>query len=220
LDISVSPLGDVGAIDYNFKYYQNSPLMGGWGVVNLREIQPTKPPLNPQSMDLALDSLGRPHIVGVSMGSPYDIVAYDFDPMLGQWKTQSLGTSADSQSPFGAAVAADSLGGVGAAWVKYSQPTGAQLMYAYKDGNNNWESHVVATSSVYNPITHATEPLMSSQGVGLTYDANDFPVISFTASGKIWLAYAPVTAVPEPSTIILLAIGGALMMLLRKKIRL
>jgi hypothetical protein len=213
VDIAVSSLGDVGAVDSNFKYYQNSLLMGGWGSVDLKLVKTDVSTPLAQSLDLAIDSLGRPHIVGLRQ-STQELVSYDFDTVLGQWKTQSLGTGLTGN--FGASIAADSKGGVGAAWVRYiSGISGSttQLMYSYKDGNNDWASQVV-TSSVYNPVSKGYETLTMTQGVGLAFDANDLPVISFTTySGNIWLAYDPGTDVPEPSTMLLLASGGVLVLL-------
>ncbi len=209
VDIAVSALGDVGAVDVSLRYYQNSPLMGGWGSIDLKQALPTSSPV-PQSLDLAIDSLGRPHIVGLQASQA--LVAYDFDTVSGQWKAQSLGTGI--MGTYGATIAADSKGGVGAAWVRYNQSTGAQLMYSYKSGNNDWSSLVV-TSMAYNPTTKYSEALSQIQGVGLAFDANDLPVISFTATnGGIWLAYDPV-AVPEPTVMLLLASGGALVLLFR-----
>jgi hypothetical protein len=209
VDIAVSALGDVGAVDSNFKYYQKSTLMGGWGSVDLKQVLLTTPP-TPQSLDLALDSLGRPHIVGLQ--PTQTLVAYDFDTISGQWKAQTLGTGI--MGTFGATIAADSKGGVGAAWVRYNQSTGPQLMYSYKSGNNDWSSLVV-TSSAYDPINKTSMSLSEMQGVGLAYDANDLAVISFTTlNGGIWLAYDPVT-VPEPSLMLLLVSGGALVLLVR-----
>jgi hypothetical protein len=112
----------------------------------------------------------------------------------------------------GVSIAGDSKGGVGAAWVQYNQSKGAQLMYAYKDGNNDWYSQVI-TSSIYNPISGS---LFMAQRAGLAFDANDLPVISFVAGGKIWVAYDPVT-VPEPSVMLLLASGGMFVLLSRLK---
>ena len=118
VDIAVSSLGDVGAVDSNFKYYQNSLLMGGWGSVDLKPVFTPMPPPTGQSLDLAIDSLGRPHIVGLrSSSSGLELAAYDFDIVSGQWESQSLATGLTGN--FGATIAADSKGGVGAAWVKY-----------------------------------------------------------------------------------------------------
>ncbi|MGD0516555.1 MAG: PEP-CTERM sorting domain-containing protein [Thermoguttaceae bacterium] len=218
VDIAVSALGDVGAVDSNFKYYQNSLLMGGWGSVDLKLVKTDVTQPLASSLDLAIDSLGRPHIVGLRQ-STQELVSYDFDPVSGQWKIQSLGTGL--MGTYGASIAADGKGGVGAAWVRYiSGTTGStsQLMYSYKDGNNDWSSQVI-TSSVYNTQTSNYESLATTQGVGITFDANDQPVISFTTiSGNIFLAYDPVT-VPEPTVMLLLASGGAIVLLSRLKKR-
>jgi len=218
IDIAVSALGDVGAVDSNFKYYQNSPLMGGWGSVDLKQVITNVSQPIPQSLDLAIDSLGRPHIVGLRQ-STQELVSYDFDTVSGQWKVQSLGTGL--MGTLGASIAADSHGGVGAAWVRYTDGISGstpQLIYSYNDGKDGWSSQVV-TSSIHNPLTSSTESLATIQGVGITFDANDLPVISFTTiSGNIWLAYDPV-AVPEPTVMLLLASGGAIVLLFRLKKR-
>jgi hypothetical protein len=214
VDIAVSALGDVGAVDANFKYYQNSPLMGGWGSQDLKQVVTTVSPPIAQSLDLSIDSLGRPHVLGVRT-STQELVSYDFDPVLGQWKTQSLGTGLVGY--FGASVAADGKGGVGAAWIKYTQTGGVQLMYSYKSGENDWSTQLV-TSSAYDPTTKIYSTLTQEQEVGLAFDANDLPVISFTAGNKIWLAYDPST-VPEPSVMLLLVSGGVLVLLTRLKKR-
>ena len=206
VDIAVSPTGDIGAINANMVYYQNSPLLGGWGGVDLRSAGPS---LIPDSMNLAMDSAGRPHLLGLA--NPSQLIAYDFDIPNGRWQSQVLAGCTISM-PFGATIAADSRGGVGAAWVQTDGGSIGTLKYAYNDGENGWVSRSV-TTSVFNPLSSSYEPVFMQQGVGLVFDANDFPVISFvTAAGNICLAYDPVT-VPEPSTLVLLAVGGTLMLL-------
>jgi len=70
------------------------------------------------------------------------------------------------------------------------------LMYAYKPRDGAWAMHPV-TSSVSVPLSIGaslfTEPVRAQTRVGLDFDANDLPVISFLgASGRVYLAYDPV----------------------------
>jgi hypothetical protein len=213
VDIAASSSGDIGAIDAMGKYYQKIALAGVWGSIDLKPLGLL--PTTPDSIDLAIDSFGRPHIVANVIGQPQSpsIVAFDFDVPTGQWKKQVLATGAVIPTPFGATIATDSRGRVGAAWVEGpSAPnTTTSLMYAYKDGNQDWVTQTVVTNTS-NPIFFGSSfVLPTMQRVGLTFDANDLPVISFAGQDrKIWLAYdplSPIASVPEPSTLALLALG-------------
>ena len=215
VDIAVSPMGDLGAIDKGGYYYQKIAWTGQWGAQTYLDL-----PDSPSHADLAMDSLGRPHVVStLNTGDGPFLVASDFDLINEQWTSQTLNTFPVS-TYLGATVAADSLGGVGAAWVENEGTYGA-LKYAYSDGSGGWNVSEV-TTGVYNSLTMNYENLPPDQRVGLAFDANDFPVISFVAEGgygsSIWLAYDPV-AVPEPSTL-LLAASGVLMLLVAGKSRL
>lgn len=217
IDISVSKLGDIGVIDAGFNYYQNSHWMGKWGVTDLKTVNPNSKYPYPESLDLGIDSFGRPHVIGLMPGqnSQYELVAYDFDTTAGQWKTQSLSSSILSGLS-SATLATDSLGGVGIAWVQANPNCTAQLMYSYKSNNDEWTSSVVA-NSVTLPNSSLTRLINPSQKVGLTYDNNDLPVISFLADSQVFLAYDPLVSVPEPSTLILLAMSGITMLLVYRK---
>lgn len=200
VDIAVAPSGEVGAIDSKGYYYQKLGATGNWGKVGYN----TDNPSNNCLADLSMDTLGRPHIVSTAFGN--SVVAYDFDTIAGQWKPQLLGTS--TTNIFTATVAADSQGGVGAAWVQFGT-SGATLMYAHKKGIEDWAISPV-TSSVYNSLTSSYDIVHENpQRVGLAFDANDFPVISFVGgTGGIYLAYDPPVPTPEPSSIVLLTIAG------------
>jgi len=84
-------------------------------------------------------------------------------------------------------------------------------MYAYNDGVNGWDITGVTTDFE-----------LDWQRVGLAFDANDVPVISFLAgtgsTRQIFLAYDPV-ATPEPSTMLLLAAAGATWLAVRRSRR-
>jgi hypothetical protein len=51
--------------------------------------------------------------------------------------------------------------------------------------------------------------------VGLAFDFEGNPVISYDNYGELWIAYDPVV-VPEPATITMLLIGGCLALRRRK----
>jgi hypothetical protein len=201
VDIAVSPAGDLGVLDSQMKYYQKMSMTGSWGYVNLA--QAVTPPITSlQYTDLAIDSLGRPHVTGIQGNS---LVALDFNITSGRWVSQVLGSSLEPI--LGATLAADDQGRVAAAWVE-TTATGANLKYACKDGLDSWMTQTVtSTAGPYPPIFQQTETLYSRQRVGLAFDANDLPLISFVGqSGNIWLAYDPV---PEPSILALLISGVA-----------
>ena len=130
--------------------------------------------------------------------------------MTGDWATTTLDTLGVSAPAAAATMAADGLGGVGVAWVS---DTGV-LKYGYKNGNDPWATHVVTTGV-------GGETIALRQKPGLAFDANDFPVISFTtgvSSKKIWLAYDPPASVPEPSSVLLLVSGLLAVAFFRKRI--
>jgi hypothetical protein len=212
VDIAATPWGDTGIVDANLKYYQKISMAGGiWGFTDLGQIRKTSY-IN-DSIDLAIDSVGRPHVVAVMTENNSSLVSFDFDVHTGQWSTLTLDTG---MSPMGATLAADARGGVGAAWVAkdIANPSAAPtLMYAYNDGNE-WTIQTVATGVT--EVVGQPVLLAPMQGVGLAYDAENLPVISFTAgNGKIWVAYdptSPIAAVPEPSTLILFAMGAMLVL--------
>lgn len=205
VDVAVSPTGELGAIDDTGRYYQKTAWTGAWGTTNVGVTMS-------QDADLEINSNGKPYVVGNYSGS---IVASSFDVATGYWTSQILSTVG---SPSSAVAAADSRGGVGAAWVDYDSVTSSNVLrYAYNNGDR-WTVHAVTNSIKTGSLS---ETLMSSQRVGLAYDANDLPVISFISnSGQIWLAYDPVTPVPEPSSLLLLIMVGLSMLVMAGKKRL
>ena len=192
--VSAAPNGDLGAVDVLGTYYQYSSLTGWQGAVpgNFH-------PGSVIAADLAFDGLSRPHVVE-SLGTNAPVVAFDFDVMRGQWVPQTLCSNAISL----ATLAAGSKGDVGAVWVQPSANGAPELMYAHKDGIDDWTTQVV-TTGVTDPLTGQYESVAPQEKLGLAFDANDYPVISFTAGpGNIFLAYDPIVT-PEPGALMLLA---------------
>jgi hypothetical protein len=151
--------------------------------------------------DIAYDGSGAPVISYTSANAVY---AANFDIRSGQWQSVSLGAGslAGATLPVYPTIATDSKGGVGVSWV--ASTGSSTLMYAYKARDAAWKVYPV-TSSVSAPLFYggglATEPLRPQARVGLDFDANDLPVISFMGnSGRVYIAYDPVltpTNVPE-----------------------
>ena len=93
-------------------------------------------------------------------------------------------------------MATDSTGGIGVAFVGLDN----LLTYAYTDGSGIW-----TTDSGF---ANADD----NRDVGLAFDADNNPVICYSDmdyGGVLYLAYDPV--VPEPASIMLLAIGAAIL---------
>jgi len=86
VDIATSPMGDVGAIDSYGGYYQKLAWTGQWTGGSSSGPLPGHVPYY---ADLALDSLGRAHIVGAYdiMGGYPQLIASDFDVVNG-WTTK------------------------------------------------------------------------------------------------------------------------------------
>jgi hypothetical protein len=207
IDIAASPTGDIGVIDSNSVYYQKIAMAGVWGGFDLKSLGFGTMP--PDSLDLAIDSKGRPHVIGQSQTS---LVAFDFNIPTGQWTMQTLATPMQISLLSGATLAVDDKGGVGAAWVEPNLlgSSYGSLMYAYKNGTEDWSVQTV-TTSVLNPKSSTAIPIKALQSVGLTFDADNLPVISFTGNdGGVYVAYDPVSViatVPEPASIVLVLCG-------------
>lgn len=196
-DIAVSPFGDVGAVTQTvatnvgtsaITYWQQSSLLGNkWLSTSIPIDARSESPLIGPSVDLNFDSVGRPHIVGVSKSNK--VMAYRFDAMTGGWVSSTL--DSPSNPPIAdivdVAAASNDDGILGAAWVKKGV-----LKYAYLDTKEISPSWVVTNVAATTPTGLQLAP---TQGVGLAFDHAGLPEISFVdAMRQIWIAYDPPTA--------------------------
>ena len=140
--------------------------------------------------DLTFDTQGRPHIIDD------DGNIFSFDTTSASWVSARPGDAA-----FGTTrIAADSQGTVGAAFVEDLM---GNLIYAYWTNSAGWQTTIVDTN-------------VSADRVGLAFDYDDLPVISYTKEGSLWVAYDPIVSVPEPASLTLLA-GLGLMVSARRR---
>ncbi|WP_428307332.1 hypothetical protein [Lacipirellula sp.] len=196
-DVAESPLGDLGVItqswnnngDDSVTFWQRTRLLGdAWLPAQLNTGNAR---LYGASLDLAYDSASRPHVAGItSHWSDNAAVAYHFDIVSGEWLSTTLDTAALGPGIADVALAANDLGVVGAAWVN-----NGTLKYAIFDGNQinpNW------TITTVTNVAPNGSPLKEAQGVGLAFDRQGLPVISFVAEQdhQIWIAYDPPIMAP------------------------
>jgi hypothetical protein len=137
---------------------------------------------------VTIDSVGRPHVASSS-------AIFDFNPITGQW---SQGLSVTTSN--GIVLASSDDGSAGAAW-----SNAGTLFYAHKPDGGAWSVNTVATG-VFN----------SSHTIGLAFDYNDLPVISYGGSSGMRVAYDPIV-LPEPASVSLLALGVGTLMLRRRR---
>ena len=114
-----------------------------------------------------------------------------YDRQQQEWVNGILGQLGYGEGCF--SMAADSTGGIGVAYIG----AGDMLTFAYTDGSG-WSYDIgIAEADSY-------------RDVGLAFDADDNPVICYSDyEGGLSLAYDP-QVVPEPATMMLLAIGAVI----------
>ncbi|MBM4104480.1 MAG: PEP-CTERM sorting domain-containing protein [Planctomycetes bacterium] len=205
---------DFFALDYdsynqaNVVLHQNSTLVYGTkGVLtgnqwNFSEPIMNLPPIN-GPVDLQLTANDLPYIAYRAN----NLLSYTtYDRLQGCWTNGTL----DGMSSDNFCMAADFQGGIGVVYLTDGD-SGITLGYAYNDGSGTW-----TTEHLWNNILplDVSSPL-SDKSIGLTFDMENNPVISFNTSNGIWIAYDPFV-VPEPATMALLLLGGAFSLRLRK----
>lgn len=135
-----------------------------------------------------------------------------YNRIQGQWETGILDATMNPSSNF--CMASDQQGGIGVAYVTEADGI-TRLGFAYTNGNGGWNTDLLPNElfdEFGNPIDMID--IASDLSIGLVFDGENNPVISFSGHGETWIAYDPV---PEPATCLLLLFGGITALRSRKK---
>lgn len=173
-NIFVSKYGDIGVIGGNFGFYELNHLLGTWQYQDLQSVLDT----GHQYSNFIYDSFARPH--ALKYQEEGTIEGVHFDVPSGQWVTSPILTiGPSSYLPIDFMVLAGNDDGVvGTSFVFENI-----LYYAYKDKNADW-----AVSTVDTDVDNANQ-------VGITYDFEGLPVISYVKDGLIHVAYDPIITI-------------------------
>lgn len=135
-----------------------------------------------------------------------------YNRIQGQWETGILDATINPSSNF--CMASDPQGGIGVAYVTETH-LGTRLGFAYTDGDGSWNTELLPNElfdEFGNPMDMID--IASDLSIGLAFDGENNPIISFSDYGNTWIAYDPV---PEPATCLLLLFGGLTALRSRKK---
>jgi hypothetical protein len=151
--------------------------------------------LAPKDIDMAMTINDMPYVAYSWMRQLY---CATYNPQQNAWNSVMLAEIDDNIMSF--SITADNAGGVGLAYVSYSNMS---LNYLYNNGIDGWQAS--------SPIAAAM-----TKSVSLAFDAQNNPVIAYTGqNGNLWLAYDPV--VPEPLSICTMLLGSCVLLRSRRK---
>lgn len=195
VDMAIASDGTKGFVTTHGAYVEQRA--GQWDRVLLDEmdLDLSEEPLL-DGLRLAFDPQNRPHIGGRSEEG--EIFTARFDTAAAQWQVNHLGYAEG-----GVAMASTTIGDgeVGLAWADETT-----LHYALFGADQQWITTEVTTDA----------ELPFHQSVGLDFDWEGLPVISYIQDGRYFLAYDPVP-VPEPTAATILALAGGALMLRRRR---
>jgi hypothetical protein len=190
-----------------FVYASRGVLTGNnWAATPVQSSQQQFIPPVQGPMDLALTSTDIPYVI---YNSEMNLHCLTYDRIQNQWADSILGTSLESNY----CMAADYQGGIGIAYVTRSFTGAPTIGFAYMNDDQSWTMQSIFQSALYPQGSQEIPSILPYASIGLTFDAQNNPVISFSAEDRTWIAYDPVS-IPEPATMVLLLAGG--IMALRK----
>jgi hypothetical protein len=207
---SLGRTADNFALDYdsynqaNVVYSQgNSLIYGTKGALtgnqwNFSQYAMELPPVD-GPLDLALNSNDVPFVTYRTNST--GLVCSTYNRAQGQWTSNTISSLVFNNY----CMASDSQGGIGIAYVTNS-PGYDTIGFTYINGDQSW-----STDSLWT----APSNLMFDMGIGLAFDAENNPVISYNTGGEVWIAYDPMV-IPEPATMSLLLLGTMVSLRLRR----
>lgn len=170
-NIAVSKYGDISIMAGNHEFYELNHLLGTWQYQNLSHVM---------SADYICslhiyDSFGRPHFLRHKENGTIEGV--HFDTRSASWVVSPIMNASQDTYLFSEnmGLANNDDGVVGTAFV-----VNEMLYYAHKDENADWAVNLVDTD------------VDDVDQVGIAYDFEGLPVISYSKDGLIHLAYDPV----------------------------
>ncbi|MEM1446215.1 MAG: hypothetical protein AAGF84_09185 [Planctomycetota bacterium] len=133
---------------------------------------------------LNFDAQGRPHIV-----FPNSQV-FTFDSIAAAWSATTLDSGLPSFGPL-LSIESDATGLTGVGYVDSSD----NLMFAYWTAAAGWQQTVVDVG------------VDDNYQVGLDFDYDNLPVLSYVKNSRVHVAYDPIVAVPEPAVVAVAMVG-------------
>ena len=191
--MAIASTGEVGVAQLigGFTYNHYSALTG-W-----TKVTPTGLPPISRLGQMVFDNHDVPYVSAVTTDNTGIIL--HFDVPTASWQCTYVTPSATMQSGATLPLATDGEGNIGTAFVTGNNA----LTYFHRISDGQWVSSTLAP------------PLgVPGSSVGIAYDYEGLPVISYSTGNSLWLAYDPV-AVPEPLSLTLLGLGG--LALLRRR---
>ena len=171
--MAVSPFDDIWLLAGGGQFYEYNHLLNAWHTQTIGDIFAN----DIQLMDMAYDSLGRPFLLTQDPNDTTIRCVY-YDIRSASWITEVVMYSPNRYFTDSLVLAANDSGVIGTAFVSNNN-----LYYAYKDNNEDWATDLVDTG------------VDEVRQVGITYDYEGLPLISYSKNDTLHLAYDPIITI-------------------------